>query len=65
MIKLDVQEYCHGCVDFEPDVEKPIKGYSFGGEVFVTDTVVRCSHRRRCENIKRYLDRQTKTENDK
>ena len=23
MIRLEVQEYCHACSDFEPDVESP------------------------------------------
>lgn len=25
MIKLDVQEYCHGCANFEADVKEPEK----------------------------------------
>lgn len=27
MIKLDVQEYCHGCANFTADVKEPEKYY--------------------------------------
>ena len=40
MIKLDVQEYCHGCANFTADV------------------LVRCEHRKLCENLVRYLRKQ-------
>ena len=63
MIRLDIQEYCHVCSDFEPDVEKPEKYYSDFEEVIMTDTVVRCRYRKRCENIKRYLARLAKEKN--
>lgn len=63
MIRLDVQDYCQQCMDFHPDVDMPQKAYgtnSDGTEIefVLSDTVIRCSHRRRCEAIKRYLDRQ-------
>lgn len=63
MIRLEVQEYCHACSDFEPDVEKPEKYYSGSEEVIMTDTVVRCRYRKRCENLKRYLARAEKEAN--
>lgn len=44
-------------MDFEPEVDRPIKMHN-GDEIIQTDTIVRCEHRRRCEAIKRYLDRQ-------
>lgn len=28
MIKLDVQEYCHGCANFTADVKEPEKYYT-------------------------------------
>lgn len=28
MIKLDVQEYCHGCANFTADVKEPEKYYA-------------------------------------
>lgn len=60
MIKLEVQEYCHSCSDFEPDVERPEKYYAGSEEVVMTNTVVRCRYRKRCENLKRYLERTEK-----
>lgn len=57
MIVLEVQNYCHSCSDFEPDVDKPEKYYANGDEIIMTDTVVRCKYCKRCENLKRYLER--------
>ena len=58
-IILEVQPYCKQCLDFEADVTKPNKIYA-GEEIILGDTVVRCEHARRCENIRKYLVRQEK-----
>ena len=67
MIRLDIQEYCASCCDFEPDVTKPVKSslVSDSNEVIVvqSDTIVRCTHAKRCECIKRYLSQQLKGDN--
>lgn len=63
MITIDVAEYCSECLDFQPDVEKPQKLYADITEITeiteitVTDTVIRCENRKRCEHIRRYLER--------
>lgn len=67
MIRLDVQEYCQQCMDFDAEVEKPQRAYGLGPggqevEFVLSDTVVRCTRRKRCEAIRRYLERQEKTE---
>lgn len=67
MIRLDIQDYCASCCDFEPDVTKPVKS-SFAtalNEVTVvqSDTIIRCTHAKRCECIKRYLNQQLKGDN--
>lgn len=75
MIKLDVQHYCHNCLYFRPDIDRPeiiamTKGESpiNIGEV---DTIIRCKHRHRCTIIKHYIrdecekEIHTKIENDK
>lgn len=70
MIKLEVQEYCHNCLDFDADVLSPEKTvttlYTNDGESFehvdISDTIVRCKFRRRCEAIKRYLKKQPEEE---
>ena len=67
MIRLDIQDYCSSCCDFEPDVTKPVKRSLATNlnEVIVvqSDTVVRCVHAKRCECIKRYLSQQLKGDN--
>lgn len=47
MIKLDVQEYCHGCANFTADVKEPEKYYTGFDIVEITDTLVRCIHKSR------------------
>ena len=58
-IRLDIQEYCADCFDFDPDVIKPERAIIFGNgdETIVrhSDTIVRCTYAKRCEAIKRYL----------
>ena len=61
MIKLDIQDYCHDCLEFEADVERGQKClmYSMADTmVHQTDTIVRCKHRNRCKAIKRYLEKE-------
>ena len=66
MIRLDISGYCSDCCDFEPDVTKPVRSTlatNLNENTTVqTDTVVRCKYARRCESIKRYLERQTQQE---
>ena len=67
MIRLDIQDYCTSCCDFEPDVTKPVKS-SLATDlndviVIQSDTIVRCNHAKRCECIKRYLSQQLKGDN--
>lgn len=63
MIRLSVEDYCHQCSDFIPDVTKPERSFVAGSdEIIQSDTIVQCSYRRRCEAIKKYLIRQAKEE---
>ncbi len=63
MIKLDVKEYCHGCLDFSPDVIAPIRVTTNDNREFTfSDTIVMCEYRNRCENVKRYLLKQLEGE---
>ena len=61
-IKLEVREYCSACLDFEPDVTKPERTLRCDNHVNAvrenqTDTIILCMYDRRCENIKRFLER--------
>ena len=62
MIRVDVHEYCAECSDFEAAVTKPEKlevlGMNGEFEILKSDTVIRCRYSRRCETIKRYLEKQ-------
>ena len=63
MIKLDVRDYCHACMDFSPDVIPPVRELvPPTGEIKQSDTIIQCEHRRRCDAIRKYLERQMKTE---
>lgn len=55
MIRLEVEPYCQWCLDFTPDVIKPDRVVTSGGESLYTDTIVQCRNHKRCEAIKRYL----------
>ena len=61
MIRLEVEEYCHQCLDFHPDVIEPTRAYSLDDEKNShTDTIIMCKYRKRCAGIKRYLEQQSK-----
>ena len=57
MIKLDVQEYCHDCPDFEPDVVKPEEFYDSNGKYhgMFGSTFVICKHQKICHRFMIYL----------
>lgn len=59
MIKLEVQPYCQNCLVFDPDVEPPVRACTvFGDDVITSDTIIRCSRRKTCAGIKRYLEKE-------
>lgn len=62
MIRLNVEEYCHQCLDFTPDVIPPARLLGDDDEHARSDTIVQCVYRKRCAGIKRYLEQQTKEE---
>ena len=61
MIRIDVEEYCHSCLDFETDVSKPIRNID---DNTWSDTVVQCKYRKRCGSIRRYLEKQLAGESE-
>ena len=65
MIRVDVEDYCHQCLDFHPDVIPPAKLLAGEEEYIVGDTVIKCEYRKRCAGIKRYLEQQTKIDSSK
>jgi hypothetical protein len=61
-IRLEVEGYCQTCMDFSPDVIHPQRIRTADGDVTFGDTIVQCEHKRRCANIKRYLEQKTREE---
>lgn len=61
MIVLEVQDYCHDCPSFEADVQRPEKMFADYNEVVMSNTIIHCEYRGRCERLKRYLERKIKS----
>lgn len=53
MIKLEVEEYCHNCLHFESDVDKPIMAEDFfGKQVQLSgDYIIRCLYKDICKDL--------------
>lgn len=60
MIKLDIEEYCQNCGEFEPDVHV-IEFEEFYGTIS-RETYVKCSHRDRCDSMVYYLKQRIERE---
>lgn len=58
MIKLFVEDYCHNCPDFDPYVSKTELECDMGR--YCTNTDITCKHAERCEEIKKYLEKEIK-----
>ena len=53
MIKLEVEQYCHNCIDFVP-VAYP-SSLVANGEYVCTDHVIRCQHHDKCLSKYKYI----------
>lgn len=60
MIKLDLEPYCQECLQFEPEVEKPVVYYGDQEVYYGGDTIIRCESRYICKRIKNYLEEREK-----
>ena len=58
-IELKVEDYCDGCGEFEPDVDKTCY-YSI--EKVCTNTTIRCEHADLCRRLAEHLKSQKKEE---
>lgn len=54
MINLIVENYCHNCPGFEPDVKKYEYESGSGDEINTTD--IYCKHKVRCTFMVMYLE---------
>ena len=65
MIRLNVEDYCQSCLDFNPEVTRPMRYSTLDGDLRLqSDTIIECEHRNRCAGIKRYLERQMNADNN-
>ena len=64
MIVINVEEYCHSCLDFTAEVITPYMRCNSDGTCTRTDTIVQCKYKKRCAGIKRYLESQEKESKD-
>lgn len=58
MIRLYVQNYCHDCPEFDPDVEKDTiysENYLMGERTTHTHTYIYCKHKDRCASMIKFL----------
>lgn len=63
MIKLEVQDYCHGeCRDFEPEVIQSPKGSIMDRTYDPKNTIVGCKNRYMCDRIYLMVRKQLKEE---
>lgn len=60
MIKLDVCEYCHGCLGFEPYVDQRPDFYYANNEepCLYGDTVVKCKNDCKCKVLYSHLKKE-------
>lgn len=65
MIKLDVEDYCHECPAFEPNVDTTSWYDPLTQEETIRDTVILCRYRKRCASMMRYLTRKLKNNVEK
>lgn len=65
MIRLEVEDYCSNCPEFDPDVDRVVtECKSFDGDdcITIVDTIVTCEHKLRCNSIKKYMESHKKGE---
>ena len=55
-IKLQVEEYCQNCPNFEATVEK--FDFNAGGTTYLYDTVIKCSNAEQCGHMMEFLRNQ-------
>lgn len=54
MIEICVEEYCHGCPEFEPGAKKAL---FYSDDVLAeAQTEIVCVHQEKCESIRQYLE---------
>lgn len=63
-IKLQVEDYCQNCPEFEADVRKEKVFVNDRSDIFnceiITETTVTCEHRDKCAELRKHIERNMK-----
>lgn len=63
MIKLEVEEYCDNCPEFDAHVEKYALFPDFSKKKYF-NTNITCEHKDKCERLKDMIEKETKKRDD-
>ena len=55
MIKLEVEDYCQNCPNFEAKLEKDSIVAGISPTITINETIVRCKYETMCENMYRHI----------
>lgn len=64
ILRLRIDDYCHGCPEFEEEVQREGFWVIDGVLKRSGDIFIKCKHRERCENIVIYLKEKMREELD-
>lgn len=62
MIKLEVEEYCDDCPEFDARVEKAVLFDGYSKEY--RNTNITCEHKDKCKRLKDMIEKEAKKRND-
>ena len=62
MIKLEIDEYCDNCPQFDAHVEKDVLFAGHSKKYFNTN--ITCEHKDKCRCLKDMIEKETKKRND-
>ena len=64
MIRVEYEEYCEDCPEFEPDMRKEVMHTDYYGSKgdLICETVIQCQHKDRCKSMKDFIERKSKNE---
>ena len=61
-VNTRIDDYCHDCPEFESDCQESC--YYSDNEKRIKDVYITCKHRNKCVNIRNYLEKIFKPEED-
>lgn len=62
MIKLEIEEYCDNCPEFDAHVEKDVIFAGYSKKYFKTH--ITCEHKDKCQCLKDMIEKEAKKRDD-